>query len=175
MTWIRLCTINPKSKFLYGKMTWVGQKYRIHVICEFYIALKVKIGHFWAFFAYSKPLITLIWHECGIFDLLISFFYIKTYISVLWCIAFTFNEDSPLPTEPSMPTHCALYRQNSWLSDIGCQFNEFWRPFATKWDNLRRIFWAQKVLHVWFSLIPIETFSIKSTAQEIIAKNGVAQ
>ena len=79
---IRLCTINPKSKFLYVKMTWVGQKYRIHVIWEFQIVLKVKIGHFWAFFAYSKPLITLIWHECGIFDLLISFFYIKTYFCI---------------------------------------------------------------------------------------------
>ena len=33
-------TINPKSKFLYVKMMWEGQKYRIHVIWLFFMALK---------------------------------------------------------------------------------------------------------------------------------------
>ena len=47
----------------------------------------------------------------------------------------------------------ALYKQNFWLSDFGSLFSVFYRAFARKWEKLGRIFCAQKVLHIWFSLI----------------------
>ena len=36
-----LYTINKKSKFLYVKLMWEGQNYRIHVIWVFFMALKI--------------------------------------------------------------------------------------------------------------------------------------
>ena len=59
----------------------------------------------------------------------------------------------------------ALYKQNFWHTDFGSLFSEFCRAFARKWEKLGRIFSAQKVLHLWFSLISTWILWIKSTAQ----------
>ena len=81
-----LYTIKKKSKFLYIKMMWEGQKYRIHVTWVLLMALNMRKKLKNAQFSPLKQFKTLKWHECGISDLLTSFFHIRTYFLGLWYI-----------------------------------------------------------------------------------------
>ena len=83
----------------------------------------------------SKQWKTLIWHECGIFDLLTSFLHIKTCFWVYGIWSNSFNEDSLPTTEPLLPAHCAwVIDAHTWILEKKTQTFSKMKPI----DSLQK-------------------------------------